>query len=95
MPDTLGRATVYHELADVSLKLSDCATDHEIRGQYRTVALGYLMKARAELTRAEQKPHRQATTAMRAADQAFRGLTPCPSAPTTLQMRRRPSPLQS
>ncbi len=54
MPDTLGRATAYHELADESLKLSERAADDEIRGQYRAIALGYLVKARAELTRAEE-----------------------------------------
>ena len=54
MPDTLARATAYHELADESLKLSELAPHDEVRAQYRKIAENYLAVARAELMRAEQ-----------------------------------------
>jgi hypothetical protein len=55
MPDAVGRASAYRELADESLKLSERASDDEIRGHYCAIAASYLAKARAELTRAEQR----------------------------------------
>ena len=54
MPDAFNKAVRYRELADECLKLSERATDDEIRGHYRKIAENYLVVARAELTRAEQ-----------------------------------------
>ncbi len=59
MPDALNRAARYRELADECLKLSERATNEEIRAHYRRIAENYLVVARAELTRAEQNRIRQ------------------------------------
>lgn len=55
MPDAFNRAARYCELADECLKRSERATDDEIRGHYRKIAQDYLVVARIEITRAEQK----------------------------------------
>ena len=59
MPDALNRAARYRELADECLKLSERATDEEIRAHYAGSPKTILVVARAELTRAEQNRIRQ------------------------------------
>jgi hypothetical protein len=55
MPNALGWATLYGELADECLKLSELASDEDIREHFSKIAANYLVMARAELTRAEQE----------------------------------------
>ena len=59
MPDAFDRAARYRDLANECLKLSERATDDEIRGHYRKIAENYLVVARAEIARAEQNRIRQ------------------------------------
>ena len=59
MPDAFSRATRYGELADECLKLSELASDDDIRAHFSKIAANYLVMARAELIRAEQERARE------------------------------------
>jgi hypothetical protein len=48
-------ATRYRKLAEGCLKLSELASDDDLRAHFRKVAANYLAMARAEVTRAEQE----------------------------------------
>jgi hypothetical protein len=59
MPDALSWATLYGELAEECMKLSELASDDHIRTHFCKIAANYLVMARAELTRAEQERDRE------------------------------------
>ena len=54
LPDSLGKAHRYRDLAEECEKLGVLATDDQIRGRYHKIAENYLDMARTELKRADQ-----------------------------------------